>query len=113
MRRSDGYPWRLFFLLLGGGLIGAVAVIPYAFALSAAALRDVPVPLPVLALAVGSKYYFRWGGRGDWLAGFWQTRVGSSCSEGVAIRRRESLYTANVWNLRNLASRAFRFSPAR
>lgn len=47
MTDTTPYPWRLFGLLLGAALIGVVAVIPYAFELSADALRRMPLQLPL------------------------------------------------------------------
>lgn len=44
------YPWRVFFVLLLAGSIGAAAVIPYALASSAATLRTVPIPLALIAI---------------------------------------------------------------
>lgn len=43
---SHRYPWRLFWLLLVGGMIGVAAVMPYVFALFP--MQRVPIPLPLL-----------------------------------------------------------------
>lgn len=48
MKQAHEYPWRLFFLLMAGSLIGVGAVMPYLLVLSGDALRQVPLPLPVL-----------------------------------------------------------------
>jgi hypothetical protein len=48
MNRMNQYPWRLLFTLIGGSFIGIVALIPYAVALSGDAVRQIPVPLPIL-----------------------------------------------------------------
>jgi hypothetical protein len=50
MNFADRYPWRVFFVLLGGSLVGAVAIIPYALALSGERLKEVPLPLPILLI---------------------------------------------------------------
>ena len=47
MHRKDRYPWRLFWLLLCGGLFGVAAVLPYAFAIFSKALAKVPLRLPL------------------------------------------------------------------
>ncbi len=50
MKDARPYPWRLFFLLLSGALVGAAAIIPYSLALSAELLRRSPPPLPLWLL---------------------------------------------------------------
>jgi len=47
MKDTTPYPWRLFLLLLGAALFGAIAVIPYSLELSADFLRRVPLPMPL------------------------------------------------------------------
>jgi membrane protease YdiL (CAAX protease family) len=65
MNKEDRFPWRLFWLLFTGGLIGVAAVMPYVLALFGATLQGLALPLPlvltlqfvqsaiVLAIAVG------------------------------------------------------------
>ena len=45
-----GYPWKIFWLLLIGSLVGVAAVLPYLFGLfgKIIAARPLPMPLPVL-----------------------------------------------------------------
>jgi membrane protease YdiL (CAAX protease family) len=53
---TTGYPWRLFFLLLAGSVVGVVAVVPYLTVVlePTLATRHLPLPLPVLALLQGT-----------------------------------------------------------
>jgi Type II CAAX prenyl endopeptidase Rce1-like len=48
MNKEDRFPWRLFWLLFTGGLIGVAAVMPYVFALFGGTLQRLPFPLPLL-----------------------------------------------------------------
>lgn len=47
-----GYPWRLFFLLLAGSIVGVLALLPYLTVVIGPTLagKRLPLPLPVLAL---------------------------------------------------------------
>jgi hypothetical protein len=47
-----GYPWRLFFLLLGGSIVGVLALLPYLTVVLGPVLatRRLPLPLPAVAL---------------------------------------------------------------
>jgi membrane protease YdiL (CAAX protease family) len=42
------FNWREFWILLVGGVVGAVALLPYALTLQASRLTNLPLPLPVL-----------------------------------------------------------------
>jgi len=42
--------WREFFILLGAGTLGVVAVIPYQFTLLGGLPEEIPIPFPVLLL---------------------------------------------------------------
>lgn len=48
--KANGYPWRLFFVLLLAAVCGAAASLPFVFSLYADLLATSPVPLPVLVL---------------------------------------------------------------
>ncbi|GAB4572964.1 MAG: CPBP family intramembrane metalloprotease [Anaerolineae bacterium] len=47
----NNWNWTLFGVLVAGGALGAVAIIPYAFAISRDRLAQLPLPPRVLALA--------------------------------------------------------------
>ncbi len=50
-RVSEKVPfWREFFILLGAGTLGVVAVIPYQFTLLRGLPEEIPIPFPVLLL---------------------------------------------------------------
>lgn len=42
------YPWKVFWILLGAGLFGVLAVMPFLFALLGPLLAKAPLPLPLL-----------------------------------------------------------------
>jgi membrane protease YdiL (CAAX protease family) len=42
--------WKLYFVLLGAGILSVIAVMPYAFTLQADLIQSIPIPLPVLVL---------------------------------------------------------------
>jgi len=46
----SGFSWSEFFVIFGLGLLGAVAILPYAFALAGDKISQAKLPLPVLAL---------------------------------------------------------------
>ena len=46
----SSFSWREFFVILGLGLLGAAAILPYSFALAGDKLSQARLPLPVLAL---------------------------------------------------------------
>lgn len=53
---GSGYPWRLFFFLLAGSLLGVVALLPYLSTVLQPVLAAKPLrlPLPVIALLQGT-----------------------------------------------------------
>jgi hypothetical protein len=46
---AQGFPWRIFWLLLIAGILGVAAVIPYLFLLLGNILPPLPMPWPVVA----------------------------------------------------------------
>jgi hypothetical protein len=46
----SSYPWPVFFVLLGAGFVGVIAIIPYAFALTRDRIEKAPVPPRTLAI---------------------------------------------------------------
>jgi membrane protease YdiL (CAAX protease family) len=48
--KANGYPWRVFLVLLVGAVCGVAASLPFLFSLYADLLATSPVPLPALVL---------------------------------------------------------------
>jgi len=51
---TRGYPWRQFAILVGAGLLGGVAVIPYQLALLPQILERIPLPLVIASGLINS-----------------------------------------------------------
>lgn len=51
MSLLKGFNWRIFFVLWGASILGAVSILPYALTLQAAVLRNLPIPIETLILA--------------------------------------------------------------
>ncbi len=48
---ADLINWRIFRILLGAGILGTIAVFPYILSIQGDALRELPVPLPLILIA--------------------------------------------------------------
>lgn len=94
---SSGYPWKLFWLLLGAGFFSFASAVPYALALLGDKLPKLPLPLPAIVALQSIQAVLL---------------LAVSVGVGLPLLRRRRV-TCNRTNLREKLKRSPRRSSAR